>query len=109
MDMGSCSSRDIFTLQVTDDTMEPEFEQGRLIVIDPAGYVRHKSFVIANVNEEWIFRQIFIRNGEYELRALKEDQETHNIAGLDEIEGVIIQQAGRRRKDRRFYPPRETS
>ncbi len=109
MDMGSCSSRDIFALQVLDDTMEPEFKKGGVIVIDPEGRVQNESYVIANVNKQWIFRQLFIEDGVFTLRALKEGEEEHTISGIDEIEGVIIQQTGRRRKDRKFYPPKETA
>ena len=108
MDMGSCSSRDIFALQVTDDTMEPEFMQGKVIIVDPEGHVRDQCFVLASVDKEWFFRQLRIVDGKYELHALKEGSDVHTISGLKEIEGVVIQQTGRRRKDRKFYPPRDT-
>ncbi|MGV6859317.1 MAG: S24 family peptidase [bacterium] len=109
MDMGSCSSRDIFALQVLDDTMEPEFKKDAVIVIDPEGHVQHESFVIAKVHKQWVFRQLFIENGIFTLRALKEGEKEHIISGIDEIEGVITQQTGRRRKDRKFYPPKEVT
>lgn len=105
MDMGSCSSKDVFALQVRGDSMAPEFKDGTVIVIDPQGHVQDQSYVIANINGELVFRQIRMQNGEMSLHVLDNSEPTVSIDSIDVIEGVVIQQAGRRRKDRKFYRP----
>ena len=105
MDMGSCSSKDVFALQVQGNSMAPEFQDGAVIVIDPQGHVKDKSYVIANLNGELVFRQILIHGGEMTLRVLDGSEPESQIEDLKVIEGVVIQQAGRRRKDRKFYRP----
>lgn len=105
MDMGSCSSKDVFALQVKGDSMAPEFKDGAVIVIDPQGHVQDKSYVIANVRGELVFRQIHIQGEQYTLTTLDGSEPEESIDDLDAIEGVVIQQAGKRRKDRKFYKP----
>ncbi len=104
-ELPGCSNADPIALQVLGDSMEPEFEDGCIIVIDPAGVVRNGSYVFADIDGEYIFRQLEIRDGRYFLKPLNPKYETQEIAGLQNIHGVIVQKAGRtgRRKDRKRY------
>lgn len=106
MDMTGCGSSEPFALQVIDDSMEPEFKRGCVIVIDPDGVVAHQSYVLAMVENGYIFRQLTIESGKYYLQPLNADymHERREIA-QDAIKGVIVQQAGAtgRRKDRKSY------
>lgn len=100
----SCSGRDPFALQVLGDSMEPEFENGCIIVIDPDGVVDNGSYVFAVHNDEYIFRQLEItEDGRYYLKALNESYETLEIPGLESVHGVIVQKAGKRRSERKHY------
>ncbi len=100
----SCSEAEPFALQVIGDSMEPEFKEGAVIIVDPAGVVEDGSYVIAAQGDEYIFRQLVVRNGEMSLRALNDAYPTVPLsAGVDYIKGVVVQQAGRRRKDRKRY------
>jgi DNA polymerase V len=106
MDLGGCSSSEPFALQVTDNSMEPEFKRGCIIVIDPAGVIEHESYVMAEVENGYIFRQLVIENGQHYLQPLHEDylHEKREIS-LDAIKGVIVQQAspkGRRSERKRY-------
>jgi SOS-response transcriptional repressor LexA len=84
--------------------MEPEFEHGCVIVIDPEGHVKDGCFVVARYNEEFYFRQLVIENQRYLLKCLNHAyHEVVEIPGMDAIQGVVIQKAGRRRKDRKHY------
>lgn len=103
MDIGGCGSSEPFALRVLGDSMVPEFEDGCIIVIDPAGFVEHGSYVLAVHNEEYIFRQLTIDEGRYYLKALNEGYETLEIEGVDDIKGVIVQKAGTRRHQRKHY------
>ena len=100
----SCSEAEPFALRVIGDSMEPEFQDGCIIIIDPTGVARPGSYVLAQQGEEYIFRQLAEREGVFYLAALNSAYPDLPLAqGLREIRGVIIQQAGRRRRDRKFY------
>lgn len=103
-ELGSCAEAEPYALQVTDDSMEPEFAKGCIIIIDPTGIVRDGAYVFAVDNkDEYIFRQLRIIDGKYLLVALNEAYETIEISGMDRIEGVITQRAGRRRSYHKWY------
>ena len=100
---GGCSESEPFALRVLGDSMLPEFEEGAIIVIDPAGVIKDGSFVIAIHNDEYIFRQLRIHQERYFLQPLNDLYDTVEIGGLDAVKGVVSQKAGRRRKDRKHY------
>jgi SOS-response transcriptional repressor LexA len=104
--MSGCASSEPFALQVIDDSMEPEFKKDCLIIIDPSGLAVHGAYVIAMVENGYIFRQLSIEDGRYYIQPLNEAymHEKREIS-LNAIEGVIIQQAAPngRRKDRKKY------
>ena len=100
----SCSEAEPFALQVIDDSMEPEFERGCIIIIDPTGVVRNGAYVFAVDNKaEYIFRQLRIENGRYILTALNAHYPPLVISGIEQIEGVITQRAGKRRSYHKRY------
>ncbi len=100
----SCSEAEPFALQVLGDSMEPEFKSGAIIIVDPAGVVEHGSFVIALQGDEYIFRQLVVKDGQMSLKALNASYPPLPLpGGVDDIKGVVVQQAGRRRKDRKHY------
>jgi phage repressor protein C with HTH and peptisase S24 domain len=100
----SCSESEPFALRVIGDSMEPEFRDGCIIIIDPSGVARAGSYVLARQGEEYIFRQLAEADGVPYLVALNKGYPDLPLPnGLQDIRGVIIQQAGRRRKDRKFY------
>jgi DNA polymerase V len=103
-ELGSCSESEPYALQVTDDSMEPEFDRGCIIIIDPTGIVRDGAYVFAiDGKDEYIFRQLRIIDGRHLLVALNESYETIEISGIDRIEGVITQRAGKRRSYHKWY------
>ena len=104
--MSGCASSEPFALQVIDDSMEPEFKKDCLIIIDPSGLAGDGAYVIAMIENGYIFRQLRIEDGRYYIQPLNEAyaHEKREIE-LAAIEGVIIQQAAPngRRKDRKKY------
>jgi SOS-response transcriptional repressor LexA len=102
MQENSCGGEP-FALRVIGDTMAPEFADGCIIIIDPSGVVKDGSYVLARHNDEYIFRQLVFGNGVYFLQTLEEGHEPIEIPDLMAVEGVIIQQGARRRKDRKYY------
>jgi len=104
MDTGSgCSAKEPFALRVLGDSMLPEFADGAIIIIDPEGMVYDGCYVMAEVNKEYIFRQLRIVENKYYLQPLNDLYDTLEISGIELVQGVITQQAGRRRKDRKHY------
>ncbi len=47
---GTCSDAAPFALQVTDDSMQPEFEQDCIIVVDPTGVAKDGAFVLVDLD-----------------------------------------------------------
>lgn len=102
-DHGGCANSEPFALRVMGDSMEPEFKDGCIIIIDSAGAVENGSYVLAMVNDEYIFRQFIAEEDRFYLRALKEGYDEIPINSRDAVRGVIVQRAGTRRKDHKHY------
>ncbi|MFP4609686.1 MAG: S24 family peptidase [Thiohalophilus sp.] len=102
----SCGGAEPYALQVIDDSMEPEFRRRCIIVVDPTGHAHHGSYVIALIENGYIFRQLVQENEQYYLQPLNEAymHEKRPIE-LNAIQGVVVQQSGPkgRRKDRKRY------
>ena len=106
MDLGGCGSTEPFALQVTDNSMEPEFKKDCIIIIDPNGLAEHGAYVFAQVENGFIFRQLVIEDGVHYIQPLHEDymHEKCEIS-ITEIKGVITSQSGNkgRRSERKKY------
>lgn len=98
-----CAENEPYALRVLGDSMQPEFMDGVVIVIDPGGVVKDGSYVIATHNDELIFRQFRIHDDRYFLQPLNDLYDTVEVSGPEVVTGVVAQQAGRRRKDRKHY------
>ena len=106
MDLGGCSAGEPFALQVIDDSMEPEFKKGNIIIIDPTGLATHGAYVLAMIENGYIFRQLIIENEKTYIQPLHEDyQHEKREISMDDIHGVIVQQSGPKgkRSDRKRY------
>lgn len=65
---GACDDAEAFALMVLGDSMAPEFNDGEVIVIEPAGLAGDGSYVLAQVNDEWIFRQLLKHGASWRWR-----------------------------------------
>ncbi len=105
-DEGGCGGSEPVALQVVDDSMEPEFKKGNIIVIDRSGVIEHECYVVAIVENGPIFRQLLIENDRYFIQPLNEAymHERREIS-KEAIHARVVQQAGPngRRKDRKHY------
>ncbi len=103
---GGCSGSDPVALMVLGDSMEPEFMDGEIIVIELDGHVTDGSYVIAWHNEEYIFRQVIKREVGWALHALNPKYPDSPIASLDEVKGVItLKKRPGSRKSVKYYIP----
>lgn len=107
-DESSCSGSDTFALRVIGTSMEPEFSEGEIILIEPDGLLQDGSYVLAEHRGEWIFRQLCKDRGAtgdaWRLHALNPAFADIALADLSAVRGVIIQKAlpGRRRASKRY-------
>lgn len=100
----TCVDAEPFALRVTDDSMEPEFKTGCIIIVDPTGMVENGAYVIAEHGDGHILRQLKKEPGGYHLVPLNERYPTIELpSGVSAIKGVVVQRAGTRRRDHKRY------
>ena len=102
--MSDCSGAEVFALRVLGHSMAPEFEEGEIIVVEPDGALRDGCFVLAQLDGEWIFRQLCRDGACWSLRALNPAFPARPLPDLAAVRGVVIQKArpGRRRASRSY-------
>lgn len=102
--LDNCSAAESFALMVLGDSMEPEFVDGDIIIVEPEGLATDGSYVMAWLNDEWIFRQLVKEEGGWKLRPLNPKYPSASIPDLSGIKGVIIQKSkpGRRKAAKRY-------
>ncbi len=102
--LDNCSAAESFALMVLGDSMEPEFVEGDIIIIEPEGLATDGSYVMARLNDEWIFRQLVKHEGGWKLQPLNPKYPEASIPDLSVIKGVIIQKSkpGRRKAAKRY-------
>lgn len=103
----ACSGSESFALRVLGQDMAPEFQDGEIIIVEPGGALRDGSFVLAQPDGEWLFRQLCRQEGGWVLRALNpacSHRPRIALPDLSAVRGVVIQKAvpGRRRLSK-FY------
>lgn len=92
-DSGNCSSSEPYALQVLGDSMEPEFPDECIVIIDPADSCGHEAYIFVDVEGVRWFRQ-YIKNedGSEKLIALNDLYPEIELAGLEwKVLGVIVQ------------------
>ncbi len=104
MEDTACSGSEAFALRVLGTSMEPEFMEGEIIVIEPEGQLRDGSYVLARHEGEWIFRQLCQAGEGWRLHALNPAFPDLALPALSEVRGVVIQKAlpGRRKASKRY-------
>ena len=104
LEESACSGSEAFALRVLGTSMEPEFNEGEIIIIEPDGALRDGSYVLAQHAGEWIFRQLRKAAEGWTLHALNPAFPDLSLADLSTVRGVIIQKSlpGRRRASKRY-------
>ena len=100
----TCVDSEPFALQVTDDSMEPEFERGCVVVIDPSGVVKDGAYVVAELDSGLVMRKLRLEGRNAWLDALNRSYPSEAIeAGIAAVKGVVVQRAGKRRAYHKRY------
>ncbi len=101
----TCTEAEPFALRVLDDSMEPEFRRGCIIIIDPTGRATDGSYVLVEGAKDVLFRQLKKTHDSWQLQPLNTMYAaTDDIAAdLSNVMGVIVQRAGARRSYHKHY------
>lgn len=100
----TCVDAEPFALRVTDDSMEPEFRSGCVVVVDPTGSVEDGAYVIAEAGAELTFRKLRIEGDRVWLEALRGGYPPLRLdEGIASVKGVVVQRAGTRRREHKRY------
>jgi phage repressor protein C with HTH and peptisase S24 domain len=86
-----CEEKEPYVLMVLGDSMEPEFREGDVVVIEPGAHFRDGSYVIAYHNNEYIFRQLKVIKERMYLMPLNPRYVSEQLDGPEAIKGVITQ------------------
>jgi SOS-response transcriptional repressor LexA len=107
----SCAGAEPYALMVLGDSMQPEFTEGEIIVVEPEGYAKDGSYVIAYLenaekeDEKYIFRQLVQHPEGWMLKPLNPlypNIPIDNIASV--VKGVVVQKKKPgRRKEQKSY------
>lgn len=104
LDLGNCAESEPYALMVLGDSMQPEFLHGEIIVIEPTGVAHDGSFVIADANNELIFRQLIKHPDGWMLKPVNPLYPNIPIENLDPIKGVIVlKKIPGKRKEAKHY------
>lgn len=91
-ELSSCSSKEPFALQVLGNSMEPEFPDKCMIIIEPADWCQSGMYVMAMVEGVRWFRQYIKDEAGERLVALNELYPEIPLEELDwKPEGIIMQ------------------
>lgn len=102
----NCSGNELVALMALGDSMQPEFSEGEILVIEMGRPAQEGDYVIAEVaKEDFIFRQLARdKTGNWQLHALNPAYPDSPIPDLSIIKGVIIHKRHpRSRKMVKFY------
>lgn len=100
---GNCSALEPYALRVLGDSMEPEFADGCVIIIDPGHAPRDGSYMVVEFAGDVFFRQLVFEGERRFLKPLNPKYGGFELTPPYTIRGGVVQQVGRRRAQRRHY------
>ncbi|MBF0610392.1 MAG: helix-turn-helix domain-containing protein [Magnetococcales bacterium] len=84
-------SKQAFALRVSGDSMENEFSEGDIIIVDPSVAPEHKRFVIACTEEgRTTFKQLMLDGGQKYLKPLNPRYPLIEVTSAIKIIGVVV-------------------
>ena len=98
-----CGALEPYALRVLGDSMEPEFADGCVIIVDPAYAPRDGSYVIVEYAGDVFFRQLRIDGERRFLKPLNPKYGSFELVPPYTLRGGVVQQRGKRRSQHRHY------
>ena len=103
MAQNSCSALEPYALRVLGDSMEPEFADGCVVIIDPGHAPRDGSYVVVEFAGDVFFRQLVFEGERRFLKPLNPKYGGFELTPPYTIRGGVVQRASRRRSERKQY------
>jgi len=103
MSQSSCSALEPYALRVLGDSMEPEFADGCVIIIDPGGAPRDRSYVVVEFAGDVFLRQLVLEGERRYLKPLNPKYGGFELTPPYTIKGSVVQRVGKRRAERKHY------
>lgn len=101
--MSTCSGNEPYALRVLGDSMEPEFKEGEVIIIEPQVTAEEGDYVIAVHDNEILFRELSLINDHWYLRPLNNQYPTVEISPAGSIKGRIISKSSGKGRQTKSY------
>ena len=99
--MSGCEDLSPFALQVQGDSMEPEFPDQAVIVIDPGFPPESGLYIACDYRGQTVFRQLIEKGGRRFLKPVNPAYPTVEVTDTLKIHGVIVQKTTREKGKRR--------
>ena len=99
----SCSALEPYALRVLGDSMEPEFPDGCVVIVDPGHPPRDGAYVIVEFAGDVFFRQLVFDGERRFLKPLNPKYGGFELTPPYTVRGGVVQQRGRRRSQHRHY------
>ena len=103
MAQDSCSALEPYALRVLGDSMEPEFADGCVIIIDPGYAPRDGAYVVVEFAGDVFFRQLVFDGERRFLKPLNPKYGGFELTPPYTIRGGVVQRSGRGRAQRKHY------
>lgn len=98
-----CSELEPYALRVLGDSMEPEFPDGCIVIVDPGYQPRDGAYVVVEYAGDVFFRQLVFEGERRFLKPLNPKYGGFELTPPYTIRGGVVQRAGRRRAERKHY------
>jgi len=98
-----CGALEPYALRVLGDSMEPEFPDGCVVIVDPGHTPRDGSYVVVEYAGDVFFRQLVFDGERRFLKPLNPKYGSFELTPPYTIRGGVVQQVGRRRSQRKHY------
>ena len=103
MAQDGCSALEPYALRVLGDSMEPEFPDGCVVIVDPGHLPRDGSYVIVEYAGDVFFRQLVIDGERRLLKALNPKYGVFELGPPYTLRGGVVQRSGERRSQHKHY------
>lgn len=103
MSQDSCSFLEPYALRVLGDSMEPEFPDGCVIIIDPGHVPRDGSYVVVEYAGDIFFRQLVIDGERRFLKPVNPKYGAFELVPPYTVRGGVVQRRGARRSQHKHY------
>lgn len=100
--MTGCEGSEPFALRVLGDSMEPEFKEGDVIVVEPGATAENGAYVVALHADEYVFRRLVFRRGKCYLEPLNQRYSPTEIR-LSMVKGRVVSKSNGRGRQIKSY------